>query len=334
MTSIGVAFDGMTPVAAAIRMARRAERRGLESIWIAEHLGFRESMLTSLAVLQATRSLRVVPTALSPFMRHPTLLAMAVATLAEYGNNRLSIAIGVGNPLSLSESGVSHDRPIAFIREYMACLRLLFSGAPARYDGKLFTLNGARLSLDDPIAVPIYVAATGPQMLRLAGRRADGVVLSSGLSPLSTIESLNLVAEAALGQRRLSEDVRTAGYVITAVSRDGRVAVEACRTKLAFVLRNRQLAGSVTASGIPLDHEGIVAAVGRRDLDAARRLVSDEAVAAFTIAGTPTYCSRQLSQYVDTGVGEIVLSLAGPAENHDLALRLAREVGGGKQPDG
>lgn len=329
MTTLGVAFDGMAPVATAVQIARRAEQSGLESMWIAEHLGYRESTLAAISVLEYTRTLRVIPTAVSPYLRHPMLLAMAVATLAEHGKDRVSVALGIGNPLFLDESGVTPSRPIAWSRDYIACLRQLFSGEPAYYEGAIFSLRGARLSLDTPIDIPIYLAAMGPQMLKLAGEMADGVVLSSGLSPRSTVQSLAVVHAAAMARDRTADDVRSAGYVITAVSRDGKSAIEACRAKLAFVLRNKHLADSIQESGLSVDQDAIIAAVSRRDFEAAQRLVSDDAVEAFTISGTPVACRERLGEYAQAGLGEVVLSLTGPAARYPLALALVRDMDSG-----
>ncbi|HEX2765761.1 MAG TPA: LLM class flavin-dependent oxidoreductase [Candidatus Limnocylindria bacterium] len=331
MTAIGVAFDGMAPVSAAVAIGRRAERSGIASMWLAEHLGYQESTLTALAVVSATRTLRAVPTGVSPYLRHPMLMAMAMASLSEGRPNRAAIALGVGNPLFLAESGVEAHRPVATMREYVACLRLLFSGAPAHHAGQHFTLSGARLALQEPVTTPIYVAAMGPHMLRLAGRDADGVVLSSGLSVSSIHEALRAVDEEARANERPVDAVYRAAYVITAVSRDGRVAFEACRRKLAFVLRNAHLAESVHAAGISIDQEAIVAAIAGRDLDAATRLVPDEAVEALAIAGSPRTCAERLDEYAGAGLDEVVLSLAGPSEHHREAFALAAaRVGGGE----
>jgi 5,10-methylenetetrahydromethanopterin reductase len=53
--------------------------------------------------------------------------------------------------------------------------------------------------LERPLAVPIYAAASGPRMLDLAGRVADGVLLRSGTAPDMIAGGLRRVADAARG---------------------------------------------------------------------------------------------------------------------------------------
>jgi 5,10-methylenetetrahydromethanopterin reductase len=322
---MSVAFDGLSSLEVALALAREAEAAGLHAIWLAEHVGYREATLAALAVLTGTSRLTAIPTAVSPYLRTPVITAMAVATLAEAAPGRAALAVGLGNPLFLQESGVAVQKPVRAVAEYLDCLRGLMRGGPVQYDGGMFRLAGARLGFTPP-PVPLHVAAIKEQMLRLAGRAGDGVVLSAGLTPAYAAASLRVVDEAARAAGRGPGDVLFAGYVIAAVSADGRTAVEASRAKLAFLLRNTYLADNVRQSGVPVDQEAIIAAVARRDLDTARRLVSDDAVEAFTVAGTARACRDRLEQYAGAGLAEIVLSVTGVPEHRALALAVAREM--------
>ncbi len=326
--AVGLAFDGMSPLGEAVNLARQAEGAGVCSLWVAEHLGYRESTLAAMAFLGATRHATVVPTAISPYVRQPIIAAMAGATLAEAGPGRAALAVGLGNPLFLQESGIEPARPARAVAEYLECLRALWTGEPVRYEGTFFRLAGARLGFVPPAPIPIYVAAIREQMLRLAGRAGDGVVLSAGLTPAYTAASLALVAEGARAAGRDPGAVRAAAYFLVAVSPEGREAIEACRAKLAFLLRNKYLADNIRQSGLPVDQEAIIAAVARRDLAAAQRLVSDDAVEAFTVAGTPRACRERLGAYLAAGVREPVLSVTGSPAHRSLALDMARELGG------
>jgi 5,10-methylenetetrahydromethanopterin reductase len=165
----------------------------------------------------------------------------------------------------------------------------------------------------------------GPDMLRLAGRIGDGVVLSAGLSTDSVRQSLALCAEGAAKDKRDLTDFRRAGYLFFGTSRDPKEAVDAVRQKLAFVMRNKFLAANIKASGIPVDQPAVMAAIARRDIAAAAALVPDEAVEAFAIAGTPEHCNKRLRDFIDAGINEPVLGLLGSAENCRLALDVMRE---------
>ena len=323
---LGVAFDGFIPTGEAIDLARKAVDAGARSLWMAEHLGYREAALTCMAFALSTERAMLIPTAVSPYLWHPTPTAMAMATLAEAAPGRAALAVGVGNPLFLKESGKELIKPVRAVREFVECLRGLWSGEAVHYNGEMFRLAGARMGFRPSSSIPIYIAAMGPDMLRLTGRMADGVVLSAGLSTGFVKHSLSLTTEAAKKAGRDPGSLRKAGYLHFAVSENSKDAIETLRSKLAFLLRNKFLAENIAASGIPIDQEAIIAAVARRDMAAASRLVPDEAVEAFTVGGTPRQCRERLQAYMDAGLEEPVLSILGRAEDKILALGILREL--------
>ena len=325
---LGVSFDGFSPIWEAVDVARRAVGVGVSSLWMAEHLGYRQSMISCMAYLLSTERAMVVPTAVSPYMWHPMSVAMAMATLGEAAPGRAGIALGSGNPLFLQESGIELRKPLRVMREFVECLRALWTGEPVHYKGEAFRLAGARMEFRPSKPIPIYIAAMGEQMLRLTGQIADGVVLSAGLSSVFVSRSLRLSAE---GSRRAGRDpasLRKAGYLYFAVSQNGADAIEALRSKLAFLLRNRFLSENVAQSGISIDQDAIIAAVARRDMEKATRLVPDEAVEAFTVGGTPSECRDRLEAYIKAGLQEPVLVIFGSPGDQALALTLIRDFAG------
>jgi 5,10-methylenetetrahydromethanopterin reductase len=237
---------------------------------------------------------------------------------------RVAVALGVGNPLFLQESGQKLEKPVRVMREYVAALRKLWSTEPTHMDGEFVKLAGARLAFK-PNPIPIYVAAMGPDMLKLTGRIADGIVLSAGLSTDSVKRSLALCAEGAAKEARDPATLRRAGYIFFGTSDNAREAIDAVRGKLAFVMRNKFLAQNIKDSGIPVDQEAVIAAIARRDLTGAAALVPDEAVEAFGIAGDPAHCQRRLRDFIDAGIEEPVLSLVGSPENSAFAIEVMRK---------
>ncbi len=322
---VGVNFDGFIPTGEAIALAQRAVAAGAGSLWVAEHLGYREAIATCMAFAMKAPGPMLVPTAVSPYLWHPTPTAMAMATLDEVAPGCAAIAIGAGNPLFLQESGRAVEKPVRAMREFTEALRKLWAGEPVHVAGDFVTLNGARLAFKPSAPIPIYIAAIGPDMLRLSGRIGDGVVLSAGLSTATVRASIALCAEGAARDGRDLAAFRRAGYLFFGVSRDAREAVDAVRQKLAFVMRNKFLAANIKASGITVDQEAVIAAIARRDIAGAAALVPDEAVEAFGIAGTPQHCTERLQDFIDAGINEPVLGLLGSSENCLLALDVMRE---------
>jgi 5,10-methylenetetrahydromethanopterin reductase len=327
MVRIGVSFDGFSPLRESVAFAKEAEEAGAASLWMAEHLGYREAILSAMACAAATKRTMVFPTAVSPYLRHPMAVAMAMATLAEAAPGRTGIAVGVGNPLFLQESGILLEKPLRVVREYVECLKALWTGEPVHSDGGTFRLAGARMAFRPPEPVPVYLAPIREGMLRLAGRAADGVVLSSGITVEYTVRSLALVAEGAKEAGRDPASVQPASYLMTSVSREKNTAYAAVRTKLAFLLRNKYLEENIRASGITFDQGAIIRAVARRDLEEASRLVPDEAIEAFTVSGAPRDCLDRMEAYRKAGLDELVLVMTGAPGDRKLALTLIKEFG-------
>jgi 5,10-methylenetetrahydromethanopterin reductase len=248
-----------------------------------------------------------------------------MATLDEVAPGCAAIAIGTGNPLFLQESGSAVEKPVQAMREFAQALRKLWSGEAAHLDGDFVRLSGARMAFKPSVPIPIYIAAIGPDMLRLAGRIGDGVVLSAGLSTDSVRRSIAICAEGAAKDGRDPSTFRRAGYVFFGASHEAERAIDAVRQKLAFVMRNKFLGANIAASGIPVDQEAVIAAIARRDIAGATALVPDEAVETFGIAGTPQHCAERLRDFIEAGIDEPVLGLLGEPEDCLLALDVMRE---------
>ncbi len=278
---IGVAFDGFVTTSEAIALAKRAVDAGASSLWMAEHLGYREAITTCAAFALAAPGPTLVPTAVSPYLWHATPTAMALATLDELAPGRVAVALGVGNPLFLQESGQKLEKPIRAMREFIEALRALWTTEPAHMDGEFVKLAGARMAFK-PNPIPIYVAAMGPDMLHARPAASPTASCSRpACRPTRCASSLARCAEGAGKEGRDPKTLRRAGYIFFGTSNDAREAIDAVRSKLAFVMRNKFLAQNIKDSGIAVDHEAVIAAIARRDAKGAAALVPDEAVEAF-----------------------------------------------------
>ncbi len=326
MSGFGVSFDGFASFADALALARRAEEAGADGLWMAEHLGYRQSLVSCTAFALRTARARVVPTAISPYLWSPVSVAMAMATIAEAAPGRAALALGSGNPMFLAEAGAKLERPLTAMREFIACLRQLWSGEPGAYRGEMFRLDGMRMAFLPPEPIPLYLAAMGPRMLRLAGALADGVVLSAGLTVEYAAESLAMAEAGAREAERDPAALRRAAYVYIAVDPDRAAAVERLRPKIAFMMRNDFVAPSVAGSGIAIDRDAVKEAISRRDMGAAASLIPDEAVEAFGVCGAPGDCAARIAGYRAAGVEEIVLLIAGDAAGEAAALDLVRSL--------
>ena len=326
---LGMRFDGFDPFGETIKVAQEAVAAGASGVWMAEHLGYREAAVSCMAFAMKTEKAMVVPTAVMPYLWHPMPTAMQFATMAEAFPGRIGIAVSVGNLMNLRESGVTPTKPVRVIREYVEALRKLWAGETVEMEGHVFQLRGARLAFTPPKPIPIFVASTGPKVLNLSGRIADGVLFSGGLSLDFTRRCVALADEGVKQAGRDPSAVRKAGFVYFACSRNGTDAIETNREKLAFLFRSAHQAENLATVDLPIDHAAIMALVKKRDIPGAARLVPVDAVRQFSVAGTPEQCHDGLQAYIDAGVDEPIIEVSGTEEERRLALDVIRNVTGG-----
>ncbi len=325
---LGMRFDGFDAAPETIEVAQQAVAAGATSVWMAEHLGYREAVISCMAFAMKTEGAMVLPTAVMPYLWHPMPTAMQLATIAELCPGRVGVAVSVGNLMNLQESGVVPTKPVRVIREYVAALRALWAGETVDMDGHCFQLHGARLAFKPPAPIPIFVASTGPQVLRLSGRIADGVLFSGGLSLDFTRRCVALANEGVQQAGRDPSAVRKAGFVYFACSANGTDAIAANREKLAFLFRSSAQTENIASVDAAIDHAAIMDLVRKRDIPGAAKLVPDEAVQQFSVAGTPAQCRDGLQAYIAAGVEEPVIEVSGTAEEKALALDVIRDFTG------
>jgi 5,10-methylenetetrahydromethanopterin reductase len=323
---LGVFFDGFSTTAEMLDVSRRAEAAGTHSLWFAQHMGYRDAIVWATAAANATTSIALVPTAISPYLWPPLPVAMAMATLGEIAPGRARLVVSVGNLLNLSESGVEPVAPIRVMREYVGALRALHDGEVARQEGRVHQLRGAKMVFDAGPRYPLYLASTGPQMLKLAGEIGDGVLLSAGLTLVSCRNCLAHAQAGIIAAGRERESFSRASLINFRVSRDGNAAKAAVLRKLAFLFRNRGHAENIKSSGLDIPHEKIIQSLAQHDLDAATRLIPPEAANIFAVAGTPDECGERLAEYLAVGLDEPVIEVTGTDEERALALEVVREV--------
>jgi 5,10-methylenetetrahydromethanopterin reductase len=116
-------------------------------------------------------------------------------------NGRLALGIGLSHQIVVEAMwGMSFDKPVRHMREYLSILRPLLYGEAVSFQGESFSTN-ASLTLDNSYgAPPILVAALGTQMLNVTGRLADGTITwMTGPSTLAehTVPTLRSAAAAA-----------------------------------------------------------------------------------------------------------------------------------------
>jgi 5,10-methylenetetrahydromethanopterin reductase len=157
-----------------------------------------------------TSSATLTPLVTTPFVRHPSVTANAVSSLADLSGGRAALTIGSGGS-ALRSIGRGKAATQAEMRSYVGAVRTLLDGDAADFEGRRTApLIRAR-------RVPLLVSADGPKGLRLAGELADGVVFSTGLSLELVDRKIATIREAAAAAGRDPADVALWGMAFTSV---------------------------------------------------------------------------------------------------------------------
>jgi 5,10-methylenetetrahydromethanopterin reductase len=299
---IGISFDGRNTIQAMRAQAEVAEAAGVSGIWMSSHLFLRDAFSSAAVLLQATARMRVTLLALSPQVMHPVHIAMAAMTLDELAPGRVGMCIGTGAPGDLADAGVEAERPLRTLEETVEILRLLLSGEQAKYQGERFRLAGRRMARPAK-DVPIIIAASRPKALELAGRIADGVVLSTSSSVEFVRWSLDHFDRGAQGRK-----VMRAGLVYSCASDDPAQSLGRFRRQLGVTLRGQHHATNLSLAGSKMDQQAVRDAMAREDWKAFETLVSDDTVRRHAACGTAAEVRARLEQYGEAGLDEIVLA--------------------------
>jgi 5,10-methylenetetrahydromethanopterin reductase len=324
---VGLCFDGFYSIHEMIELAQLADMSGMESIWMSDHLCFRDSLTTSMALLASTQRIKVAPAPMSPYSRQPIISAMSIATLEEFAPGRVVASPGTGNAAALKEAGIESPRPVKTMREYVEILRRFLSGETVNFHGEMFQINGAKMGLVPSRPIKMYLTAVRPNMLQLGGEIGDGVLLSAGCAPGYIAQCVDEIKKGAGKAGRTLADRDVAGFIATAVSENPREAIEASKMFLAYIFRNTHHAENIRLGGGKVDQEALAAAVGRRDWEAAKKLISDEVVRAHSVAGTAGECRSQLESFIEGGLSLPVLLPMGTQEARRKVIRMVRELG-------
>jgi phthiodiolone/phenolphthiodiolone dimycocerosates ketoreductase len=220
---LGVPGMIMPPADRAVSLARRNEADGFDAVWWPDHLmGWHPDSvwtedLTPLAATQPNphqyfdplammgivgaqlERMRVGVVVTDLIRRHPAVLAQTMLTLDHATQGRAILGLGSGERLNITPYGMPFDKPVGRLSEGIDVIRMLWEAdGPIDFEGTFHHLENAVLGLapygDQP--PEIWLAAHGPRMLGLTGRKADGWLPTKG-TPEEYASMLASIRDAA-----------------------------------------------------------------------------------------------------------------------------------------
>ena len=152
------------------------------------------------AVAVSTRQVRIATSVVDTVRRHPVMIAQAAVTLSHLSEGRFILGLGSGEKTNIAPYGFDFSRAVARFEEALQVIRKLWTtDGPVDFDGGFFRLEGARLDaeLHHRGAPPIWIGASGPRMLALTGRYADGWWPTGSDGPEEYAAKLAVIARSA-----------------------------------------------------------------------------------------------------------------------------------------
>ncbi|MFI5714269.1 TIGR03564 family F420-dependent LLM class oxidoreductase [Nocardia sp. NPDC051750] len=289
---------GPATLAAVVDQVQVAADSGFATAWASQALG--GDALTALAVAGAGADIAVGTAVVPVPQRHPMMLAGQALTVQAAVAGRLTVGVGVGVGAMVSGMfGLSTDRPVQRMREYLTVLGPLLRRETVDYHGEMLTAVGAVMVPGDVPAPSVLLAAMGPRMVRMAGELSDGTVTwMTGPKALAD-HIVPVITEAAADAGKASPRI-VAGLPVCVTDAVGDVR--------ARIAEQFALAAQVPEYRATLDREGVA---GPQDV---------------AIVGNDIEVARALARFRDAGVTEFMAAPYGTAEEQNRTIELLAEL--------
>jgi 5,10-methylenetetrahydromethanopterin reductase len=187
------------------------------------------------------------------------------------------------------------------VRSLLANETVTFHGEYVHLDGvELDYVHQERRAKD----VPIYIGATGMQMMELTGEIADGCVLNYLVSPAYNKTALEHLDKGLAKAGKSMEQLDRPQLVVCSLDSDRKAALDGARMLVTQYLG--QQPHIMKASGVP---ESLLEDIGKvltwpathEQVVEAAKLVPDDIVQMITASGTPDECREKVKEYIDNG---------------------------------
>lgn len=295
--------EGMS-LAESIEYAVSLEDAGFDSVWHAE---VQVEPVVPLAAIAARTSRIQLGTGIAVWTRSPVTAALTALNLDALSGGRFTFGLGTG-PKIFNELfyGLSYENPSESMRDYIAAIRGVWSATPGAVIAHESTMERFRITgysrsvPQERTHIPIYLAAVGKRMLRVAGATADGVLLNVLTAPRYLHEyAFEHLAAGAAEQGRSLDDLTKSTVCLTAVSEDGDRAREWARQTIGWYSVIPYFDTTFAIHGFMNEAAAAREAAARGDAEAQTRAITDEMIATFALAGTPDECRSQLAAFGD-----------------------------------
>lgn len=316
-----IRFPPSQPPKRVINSARRVEAAGFSNIWMVDTPLIAGEMFDPYIDLTVcalnTSRIRLGPAVSTFSLRHPLAVASAMVGLDRVSGGRTVLGLGVGGSalVTLGELAGHHG---AFVRDSMSerrdrlrhgvlLLKRLFDGQPVSFGTR-------EIRLPEPKRIPIYLAASGPKALELAGEVADGVIIQVGIEPKTVANAIAAVRRGAEKAGRDADSVEIVASTFAVVSDDRADDINRVRPLASYLYSVvpdvLERAGISTAKRLPdwVPKPDLTHAYDWEEaMASAATYIPDETVERFCLVGPPDWARQHIQELIELGVDEIFL---------------------------
>lgn len=303
------------PIAYELEIAKYAEERGFSEIWQADTRLARDCIVMMSALAARTSRLRFGSAVLPIWTRNPAVIAATWSTMWELagkvdGKGRVMLGIGAWWEPIATRVGVKRTKPLKAMREHIEAIRQLFTMQEVTYQGEFVQLDRIRLDVafgdTSPRDIPLYIGATGDQMLELSGEICDGVVLNYVVSVDYIKRAVALVEKGAQKAGKTLADVDRPELLVCCLSdKDPAAAMAEGKKLVSYYLATEP--HIMKASGVDEELLNKVQSMmswpaTEADYIRTSKIIPDEVVRNLMAVGTTEECRAKVKEYIDAGV--------------------------------
>lgn len=296
------------PLNAIPELAQLAEKHGFDCAWGGEANNKDPTVMLS-AMAAVTKRLKVGSAVYHILGRTPATLALQAVGLDELSSGRFYLGIGSSNPTIAKWHGQTMDHPLGRVEEYIDIVRAAMRGEKLNFTGKYFTAQNFKMAFKPSgRVIPVYLAAFGPKMSRLAGRISDGVLINMA-NPAEIRRIAGEVRQGARETGRNPNSVEIICKIRCSIAENYATARDALSHALAYYALAdyyRELLGRMGFAG---EVEAMRAAWKSAGFHAARRLITDRMFSSLPLVAATSALEvvEQIKPYVEAGATRIIL---------------------------
>jgi len=291
-----------------LEYAQYAEKKGFHAIWQAESRLVRDAIVPMAAYAAVTEKIHIGSGVINNWTRNIGLLASTFLTLDDLAPNRIICGIGAWwDPLA-KNVGIDRKKPLTAMKETIDVLHRLLNMERVTFSGEFVNVSGIELDIvhgrREPRNVPIYIGATGDNMMEMTGEIADGVVLNYCVPPEYNHKALELLAAGAKKAGKTIDDIDRPQLIVCSVDRDHHKAIDTTRELLTQYLA--QQPHIAKASGVSMEVvQQIQSILGwpatKEQIAKAKHLVPEDLIERITASGTPEEAKAKVREYIKNG---------------------------------